>query len=98
MHALFGSGTTQVNELERYIKDDILRNGSRLADLEKKLINAYEEVVCTCPSLVGIRLNGAFRRAMRLGTMKHSSVLRMKTMRKANSSCTFELHASACRA
>ncbi|KAI0686712.1 hypothetical protein BC835DRAFT_1379004 [Cytidiella melzeri] len=43
LHALFDSGTTRVNELERYVKDDILRNGSRLADLEKKLLNAYEE-------------------------------------------------------
>lgn len=45
MHALFASGTTRVNELERYISDDILRNGNRLADLEKKLLNAYEEAV-----------------------------------------------------
>ena len=34
-----------MNELERYISDDILRNGSRLADLEKKLLSAYEEAV-----------------------------------------------------
>lgn len=34
-----------MNELERYISDDILRNGNRLADLEKKLLNAYEEAV-----------------------------------------------------
>ncbi|KAI0087073.1 hypothetical protein BDY19DRAFT_955929 [Irpex rosettiformis] len=43
LHALFASGTTRINELERYVSDDIVRNGSRLADLEKKLINAYEE-------------------------------------------------------
>lgn len=45
MHALFSSGITHVNELERYIKDDILRWGTRISDLEKKLNNAHEELV-----------------------------------------------------
>ncbi|KAI0343585.1 hypothetical protein BDW22DRAFT_1356046 [Trametopsis cervina] len=43
LHALFGSGTARVNELERYITDDILRSGTRLAEMEKKLHHAYEE-------------------------------------------------------
>ncbi|KAI0941499.1 hypothetical protein AcW1_003374 [Taiwanofungus camphoratus] len=43
LHTLFESGTTKIYELERYIKDDIVRYGSRLAELEKKLANAYRE-------------------------------------------------------
>ncbi|KAH0829043.1 hypothetical protein J3R83DRAFT_2498 [Lanmaoa asiatica] len=43
LHTLFESGITKIQDLERYIKDDIVRHGSRLADLEKKLVNAYRE-------------------------------------------------------
>lgn len=43
MHTLFESGITKIQDLERYIKDDVIRHGSRLADLEKKLVNAYHE-------------------------------------------------------
>ena len=43
MHTLFESGITKIQDLERYIKDDVIRHGSRLADLEKKLVNAYRE-------------------------------------------------------
>ncbi|OCH89427.1 hypothetical protein OBBRIDRAFT_819742 [Obba rivulosa] len=43
LHTLFESGTTQVYELERYIKDDVIRYGGRLAELEKKLASAYRE-------------------------------------------------------
>ncbi|PCH35643.1 hypothetical protein WOLCODRAFT_107620 [Wolfiporia cocos MD-104 SS10] len=43
LHTLFESGTTRIYELERYIKDDVLRYGGRLADLEKKLASAYRE-------------------------------------------------------
>ncbi|KAI0785736.1 hypothetical protein C8Q75DRAFT_881942 [Abortiporus biennis] len=43
LHTLFESGTTRIVELERYIKDDVLRHGARLLDLEKKLTNAYRE-------------------------------------------------------
>lgn len=32
-------------DLERYIKDDVLRHGNRLAELEKKVANAYSEAV-----------------------------------------------------
>lgn len=45
MHTLFESGTSKVQDLERYIKDDVIRYGSRLADLEKKLVGAYREAV-----------------------------------------------------
>jgi transcriptional activator SPT7 len=42
---LFESGTTKIQDLERYIKDDVVRYGSRLGDLEKKLVGAYREAV-----------------------------------------------------
>jgi transcriptional activator SPT7 len=45
LHTLFESGTSKVQDLERYITDDVLRYGSRLGDLEKKLIGAYREAV-----------------------------------------------------
>ncbi|KAK7691944.1 hypothetical protein QCA50_005349 [Cerrena zonata] len=43
LHTLFESGTTHVSELERYVRDDVVRYGSRLADLDKKLSTAYSE-------------------------------------------------------
>lgn len=45
LHTLFESGTTKIQDLERYIKDDVVRYGSRLGDLEKKLVGAYREAV-----------------------------------------------------
>ncbi|KAG1716473.1 hypothetical protein ID866_677 [Astraeus odoratus] len=47
LHALFESGITRVEDLERYIKDDVVRHGTRLAELEKKLENAYREATST---------------------------------------------------
>ncbi|KAI0325865.1 hypothetical protein GY45DRAFT_1374421 [Cubamyces sp. BRFM 1775] len=43
LHTLFESGITRINDLERYVKDDVVRYGGRLAELEKKLANAYRE-------------------------------------------------------
>ncbi|KAH9935133.1 uncharacterized protein BXZ73DRAFT_100523 [Epithele typhae] len=43
LHTLFESGITEVSDLERYVKDDIIRYGGRLNELEKKLTNAYSE-------------------------------------------------------
>ncbi|CDO69432.1 hypothetical protein BN946_scf184791.g27 [Trametes cinnabarina] len=43
LHTLFESGITRINDLERYIRDDVVRYGSRLSELEKKLANAYRE-------------------------------------------------------
>ncbi|RDX48606.1 hypothetical protein OH76DRAFT_1556909 [Lentinus brumalis] len=43
LHTLFESGITRINDLERYIKDDVVRYGGRLSELEKKLGNAYRE-------------------------------------------------------
>jgi hypothetical protein len=45
LHTLFESGTTKIQDLERYIKDDVVRYGSRLGDLEKKLVGAYRDAV-----------------------------------------------------
>ncbi|CAK5273926.1 unnamed protein product [Mycena citricolor] len=44
LHTLFESGISRVQDLERYISDDIERYGSRLGDLEKKIENVYREV------------------------------------------------------
>ncbi|KAJ6469019.1 SAGA complex protein [Mycena vitilis] len=44
LHTLFESGIPRVQDLERYISDDVERYGARLGDLEKKLVGAYREV------------------------------------------------------
>ncbi|KAJ7454601.1 hypothetical protein B0H11DRAFT_261161 [Mycena galericulata] len=44
LHTLFESGISRVQDLERYISDDVERYGARLGDLEKKLVGAYREV------------------------------------------------------
>ncbi|KAK7057323.1 hypothetical protein R3P38DRAFT_2840584 [Favolaschia claudopus] len=44
LHTLFESGISRVQDLERYISDDVERYGVRLVDLEKKLVSAYSEV------------------------------------------------------
>ncbi|KAF8901913.1 hypothetical protein CPB84DRAFT_1777006 [Gymnopilus junonius] len=43
LHTLFESGSSKVQDLERYISDDIERYGLRLGELEKKLGAAYRE-------------------------------------------------------
>ncbi|CAE6418112.1 unnamed protein product [Rhizoctonia solani] len=43
LHALAEHGISEVQELERYIKDDVERYGTRLQDLERKLTHAYDE-------------------------------------------------------
>ncbi|KAF8815964.1 hypothetical protein BYT27DRAFT_6482270 [Phlegmacium glaucopus] len=43
LHTLFESGSSKVQDLERYISDDIERYGSRLGELEKKIVGAYRE-------------------------------------------------------
>lgn len=44
LHTLFESGITRVGDLERYLQDDVVRYGSRLSELGKKLDNAYQEI------------------------------------------------------
>ncbi|KAJ7346467.1 hypothetical protein DFH08DRAFT_700766 [Mycena albidolilacea] len=44
LHTLFESGISRVQDVERYISDDVERHGTRLGDLEKKLVGAYREV------------------------------------------------------
>ncbi|KAF9476670.1 hypothetical protein BDN70DRAFT_882134 [Pholiota conissans] len=43
LHTLFESGSSKIQDLERYISDDIERYGTRLGELEKKLVGAYRE-------------------------------------------------------
>ncbi|KAF8873938.1 hypothetical protein BD779DRAFT_1568335 [Infundibulicybe gibba] len=43
LHTLFESGASRIQDLERYIRDDVERYGARLGDLEKKLVSAYRE-------------------------------------------------------
>lgn len=45
LHTLFESGITEVQDLDRYVHDDVLRYGTRMGELEKKLVNAYAEAV-----------------------------------------------------
>ncbi|KAG7445604.1 uncharacterized protein BT62DRAFT_920312 [Guyanagaster necrorhizus] len=45
LHTLFESGVTRVQDVERYISDDVGRYGSRLNGLEKKLVGAYREAL-----------------------------------------------------
>lgn len=54
LHTLFESGITHIRDIERYITEDVVRYGNRLTDLEKKLVNAYREVVRLTVNLVGI--------------------------------------------
>ncbi|EJD40346.1 hypothetical protein AURDEDRAFT_187007 [Auricularia subglabra TFB-10046 SS5] len=53
LHTLFESGTTQVSDLEKYVKDDIVRYGGRLGELERKLENAYREVTAVATDEMG---------------------------------------------
>ncbi|KAF5322499.1 hypothetical protein D9619_002195 [Psilocybe cf. subviscida] len=43
LHTLFESGSSKIQDLERYISDDVERYGVRLGELEKKLVGAYRE-------------------------------------------------------
>ncbi|KAG1836339.1 hypothetical protein C8R48DRAFT_782978 [Suillus tomentosus] len=45
LHTLFESGIAKIQDLELYIKDDVIRHGSRLINLEKKLVGAYRKAV-----------------------------------------------------
>ena len=47
LHSLFESGVSRIQGLERYITDDIVRHGNRLNDLEKKIVNVYQEFTST---------------------------------------------------
>ncbi|KAI9452359.1 hypothetical protein BJY52DRAFT_1124430, partial [Lactarius psammicola] len=47
LHSLFESGVSRIQNLERYITDDIVRHGNRLNDLEKKIVNVYQEFTST---------------------------------------------------
>ena len=44
LQVLFEGGVASVHDLERYVKDDVLRHGVRLNELEKKVLNAFSEL------------------------------------------------------
>lgn len=43
LHTLFESGVTRIQDLERYVRDDVERYGVRLGELENKIVGAYRE-------------------------------------------------------
>lgn len=45
LHALFENGTLEVQEMERYIKDDVERYGNKISELERKLAQTYNDQV-----------------------------------------------------
>jgi len=45
LHTLFENGVPAVSDLEFYIKDDVIRHGGRLQELEKKTTSALDEVI-----------------------------------------------------
>ncbi|KAG1793465.1 uncharacterized protein HD556DRAFT_1479090 [Suillus plorans] len=47
LHTLFESGVTRIQDLEQYIKDDVVWHDLRLVDLEEKFVGAYCETVKT---------------------------------------------------
>ena len=56
LHTLFESGVSEVQDLERYIADDVERYGTRLADNETKLVRAYRDRVSVLPQYSVISL------------------------------------------
>jgi transcriptional activator SPT7 len=45
LHALHESGQIQLQDLEAHIKDDIEREGGKIAEMTRKVKQAYKEVV-----------------------------------------------------
>ncbi|KZV63639.1 hypothetical protein PENSPDRAFT_757821 [Peniophora sp. CONT] len=45
LHTLFEGGVREPEELDAYIREDVLRHGNRLAELEKKVHSAFGELV-----------------------------------------------------
>ncbi|EJT96990.1 hypothetical protein DACRYDRAFT_119786 [Dacryopinax primogenitus] len=43
LHTLFENGVTEVNQLERYVRDDVQRYGGRLQEISRRLQTAYRE-------------------------------------------------------
>lgn len=78
LHTLFESGVTRINELERYIKDDVVRYGGRLSELEKKLTSAYEEAVSIFEYRKDTVLTEFYRLLEKLGMMTPFSEWRTK--------------------
>jgi hypothetical protein len=45
LHALHENGQIQTHDLEEHIKDDIEREGSKIAEMARKMRQGYKEVV-----------------------------------------------------
>ena len=61
LHTLFESGVSEVQDLERYIADDVERYGTRLADNETKLVRAYRDRVSVPLQCLGVLLTWVSR-------------------------------------
>jgi transcriptional activator SPT7 len=46
LHALFENGSVRPQDLESHIKDEIEREGVKVAEMTRKVKQAYHEVVC----------------------------------------------------
>lgn len=89
LHTLFESGVTRAPyDLERYIKEDVVRYGNRMNDLEKKLSHAYSEAVRGKHRLRALGANIIYRRQIRRGTTRRCSAPKRTRKRMASSSCT----------
>jgi transcriptional activator SPT7 len=97
LHTLFEGGTTKIQDLERYIKDDVVRYGGRLGDLEKKLVGAYRDIVsaiCIHGSIC--RLTAHFRLPWRPRLMRACLRMAMRpiTLHRAFHSRRISCHCS----
>ena len=83
LHTLFESGITRVDDLERYIQDDVVRYGGRLSELGKKLDNAYQEIVSPIrpclPAFVRSKLGRRTKAVLSMMTLSLATRLRVKT-------------------
>ena len=61
LHTLFESGVSEVQDLERYIADDVERYGTRLADNESKLVRVYRDRVSVPLQCLGVLLTWVSR-------------------------------------
>lgn len=49
LHALYENGGLAPADIEAHIKDDIEKEGAKLADMDKKVTQAYMDVVSSYP-------------------------------------------------
>jgi hypothetical protein len=61
LHALYENGGLAPSDIESHIKDDIEKEGIKLVDMDKKMGQAYKDVVsrplfCFLPSMLRLHL------------------------------------------